>query len=307
MATPSEIFEYYNAGDDNSNKIYGSRWMAQTFTVADSHLLTYVKVKLFKNGSPGTITCAIKATTGGYPSGVDLATGTYDGDTLGASPGAFVQIDLTGSPILTTDKYALILKAPSGDEITNYVGWRMQFAGGYADGDVKYTDDGTSWSDAGTWDAMFEEYGFLYLSVSDTSAFADSLSIDTYNQRHDIQLWRGVASSFEKSHGSPSAMVTWYELSLGASNSTTGWFNTTYRTDTVEMLIVPRGQSLAHLGLGYHSVSDATGYTQDPRVQVGDKVATLLKTYRILHIDPWSIGDVVYYYACDLKEIVSYE
>lgn len=143
--------------------------------------------------------------------------------------------------------------------------------------------------------------------LTDALTVTDALSNVFYNQRHNAEFWREVVNGFENTHGDPSPMVTWYDLSLGSPNATTGWFDALYRTDTVEMLIIPRGHSLAHLGLGFHSVSDATGYTLDPRVKKGDKVATDIQTFRILHVEPWAIGDLVHYYTCDLKEVESFE
>ncbi len=155
-------FESNNTGETGSVNIYGTGWVGQTFTPSIRHSVTSVNLKLYKSGSPGTITASIRATSGGVPIGADLASGTYNGDTLGSSPGAFVSIDLGSGTILdASTQYAICIRAPSGD-ISNRIVWRRS-GDLYADGTrVNSNDSGGSWSFSGpsaTQDMMFEELG----------------------------------------------------------------------------------------------------------------------------------------------------
>ena len=76
------MYEYYNTGDDASGRAYGNEWRAQTFTPSVSFNITSVKLKLFREGNPGTVTVSIRATSGGVPTGSDLCWGTTNGSTL---------------------------------------------------------------------------------------------------------------------------------------------------------------------------------------------------------------------------------
>ncbi|GAJ19661.1 unnamed protein product [marine sediment metagenome] len=55
----------------------------QGFIPATTHKITSVKLKLWKEGSPGTVTISIRATDGrGHPTGGDLCSGTINGNTI---------------------------------------------------------------------------------------------------------------------------------------------------------------------------------------------------------------------------------
>ena len=47
------LYERYNTGDDSSTSIYGTHWLAQTFTIGNTgsninHNISSVKLKLFR-------------------------------------------------------------------------------------------------------------------------------------------------------------------------------------------------------------------------------------------------------------------
>jgi hypothetical protein len=56
-ATVAE-YENFNAGTNGGNPgMYGSKWMAQSFTVnATAHSVTYVSLLMYRYGDPGTLT-----------------------------------------------------------------------------------------------------------------------------------------------------------------------------------------------------------------------------------------------------------
>jgi len=159
------LYEFYTSGDDSAHPIYGANWGAQTFTPQqEGHLISSVKLKLYKTGSPGpgTVTVSIKSVDGSSePTGSDLASGTYDGDTLGATPGALVEITFTTPYALTVGtEYAIVVRATSG-LITKFVGWRNDVGDGtYSGGSMCVsTNSGSTWTVASGYDFMFEEYG----------------------------------------------------------------------------------------------------------------------------------------------------
>lgn len=164
IATPAlaaSIYESYNTGDDAQGSIYGNRWRVQTFTPSVAHTISSVRLMLFRENSPGTITVGIRATSGGQPTGPDLCSGTTDGDTLPTgSPYEWREITFTsGYGLSASTQYAIVVRAPTGD-VNNCAWWRVDASSPtYGGGNSLYSDDGgTNWIVL-TSDSMFEEWG----------------------------------------------------------------------------------------------------------------------------------------------------
>ena len=160
MAT---LYEYYNTGDDAQTPMYGNWWRGQTFTPSVAHKITSVKLRLYRTGSPGTLTVSIKAVDGSsHPTGADLCSGTIDGDTLTTdTEGAWYEITLgDGYELSASVKYAIVGRALGGDA-SNKVHWRGdQSSPTYAGGCLEVSlNGGSSWTSYPTVDAMFEEWG----------------------------------------------------------------------------------------------------------------------------------------------------
>jgi hypothetical protein len=152
-------FQNYTVNDDGAEDDHPNDWEAQTFTTAVAHNLHYVKLKLYRSGTPGNVTVAIKATDGlGHPTGPDLAVGAMNGNTLTtSSSGEWVIIWMvTPVALAAATKYAIIVEANA-----NTVYWRRDgTVPAYAGGNREYsTDNGVSWNTDNTKDFMFEEWG----------------------------------------------------------------------------------------------------------------------------------------------------
>lgn len=158
MAT---LRDYYNTGDDNYQTIWSTVWVAQTFTTSESYNISSVKLKLFRLNNPGTITVSIKATSGGLPSGGDLAVGTTDGSTLTTSVvGEWREITF-GSPYTLSSgvKYAIVVR--SGASAPNYFYWKYDVSSPtYTGGSYIFSSNsGSSWAANTAIDFMFETWG----------------------------------------------------------------------------------------------------------------------------------------------------
>ena len=159
------LYEYYNTGDDDNENVSGNSWVAQTFTTVglnENHNITSVKLKLYRVGSPGTVTVSIRATdANGHPTGSDLTSGTIDGDSLTTnSAGEWYEITLTSYQLSVSTKYAIVVRATAGD-FFNYVGWRADsttptYSGGNHEDS---SDSGSTWTAHTDCDLMFEVYG----------------------------------------------------------------------------------------------------------------------------------------------------
>jgi len=157
MAT--KIDSYIVNDDNNGTVISGDAWEAQTFTVSQAYNISAVKLKLLKSAgtTPGTITVSIKAVDGdNKPTGVDLAVGTTNGNTLVESGGEWRTIVFAAVAALTSGTmYAIVVRAAA-----NYAAWRVDASSpAYATGMRAYSvNGGTSWTLDATDDHMFETY-----------------------------------------------------------------------------------------------------------------------------------------------------
>ena len=148
----------YEAGDDGDFSVYGYNWEAQTFTVNVSHDIEIIEIKCRRAGNPGDITIGIRATDGaGLPTGGDLTTVTFNGNLLATTALWIAKCPATYS-LSGVTKYAMAIRAPSGDA-SNYLVWRKDgTAPAYAGGARCYSvDGGNSWSEDTNTDFMFRE------------------------------------------------------------------------------------------------------------------------------------------------------
>lgn len=165
---PPTLHEYYNVGEESDFHIYGTRWVAQTFTVGtvgpnENHIITSVKVKIYRPGpvTPGDLHADIYAADGaGKPTGPILSHGTMDGNTIVQfPPGLWYEISMSAYTLQAGTQYALVLKVPTGDS-ANRITWRFDSEGTYAGGTIVFSGDaGGSWTICALWDAMFEIWG----------------------------------------------------------------------------------------------------------------------------------------------------
>jgi hypothetical protein len=157
-----KLYEYYNADDDLNASIYGLGQAAQTFTVgAIGHYITAVKLKLYRIGSPQTVTISIKATDGnGHPYGNDLISKEINGNELPESA-TWIEINFPSNIWLNANtKYAIVVKAPQGVS-QQQVQWRIDNTNPtYSGGNREYSSDGgSSWTSDTNSDCMFEVWG----------------------------------------------------------------------------------------------------------------------------------------------------
>ena len=156
----SILYEKSNTGDDTYGSIGGdvAWWEGQTFTPSITHLITSIKLYLYKDAAaPGTLTVSIRATSASLPTGADLCSGTYNANTLTGTP-VWTEISLgNGTLLAASTKYAFVMRVSAAtDQARN----RATNPGTYASGSAVYSgDSGATWTDYGTFDYQFEEYG----------------------------------------------------------------------------------------------------------------------------------------------------
>lgn len=173
------LYEVYNAGDNNYIGI-GSVGYAQTFTVgAVGHTVSSIKLLLYRVGSPGTITVSIRATdVNGHPTGADLTSGVTDGNTLPTATLEWREILLTEYTLSANTKYAIVVRAPSGNP-TNYPKWRCVSPSPTYDGGncEQSLNSGGSWTSTTTIDCMFEVWGNLFAGAHNVTLVSSPIGV----------------------------------------------------------------------------------------------------------------------------------
>jgi len=165
------LYEKSNTGDDTYATVAKFNGHvdieAMTFTPTITHTITSVKLLAYRvsdGGNVGSATLSIKATSSHLPTGSDLASGTYDVDTMTeATSGLWYEWSLGAGTLLTAGTvYALLVKVPNASSNNCRLAWRGTNPGTYASGQTSYFEAAEIWTSYGggaAWDWQFEEYG----------------------------------------------------------------------------------------------------------------------------------------------------
>ncbi|KKN05684.1 hypothetical protein LCGC14_1084830 [marine sediment metagenome] len=202
----SGIYESYTTGDDGGEIVSGIYKRAQTFTPSTSHTIDRVRLKLYRVGSPGTLSVKIYATAAGLPTGAALASGTTNGDTLTTSTsGAVRDIYLgAGTALSSGTQYAIEAEAADGTPSTHEVRWRWDassptYSGG---GGLRYPTfpaEDPEWEiidndPGGIVDFIFIDYGVQEVSLNFPADEATDIDVDANLQ---INIFNGLIQEWE--------------------------------------------------------------------------------------------------------------
>lgn len=164
-AYPDTLYEYCNTYTGSfCADIYIEIDEAQTFTTNVSHTVTFVKLYLYRVGSPGQVTVRITDTyqqSGeNYPNLTSvLATAYYDGNSIPTTK-TWIRINLTSEITLESGKvYAIVVNAPNGDPIGNYLRWMRSTSNLYNGGKRYEQVSGQGWVTYAINDLQFEVWG----------------------------------------------------------------------------------------------------------------------------------------------------
>jgi hypothetical protein len=176
-----EPYESYLTGDDDLAMIYGANWYGQTFTVeTESHSAVDVRLLVYRVGTPSTITVSIRECgADGLPTGDDLTSGTFDGDSItNSTGGSWYGTTLSETGLAYGVTYAICVRAEAGD-IDNYLAMRLDTTNGYGGGQaITSSSGGVIWTaDTGN-DAMFQIYGRALIRVFEAKVFNSYLEDD---------------------------------------------------------------------------------------------------------------------------------
>jgi len=125
------------------------KWQGQTFTPLENYTIGKVILFLWKSANPNLVTVSIRATDGeGKPTGVDLTSGTTDGNTLPlGDPWEWREIELTPYALTQGVVYAICVRAPSATGDNRLRWWRRDDDLNYPRGRQHYSNNsGVTWS-----------------------------------------------------------------------------------------------------------------------------------------------------------------
>lgn len=183
----AQLQNYYNTGENDQADFSDTLWKAQTFTVGDAYTINRVRVKIYRLGSPGTITVSIRATTEGVPSGADLTSGTTSGNTLTDSDaGEWRSISLTDYELSASTAYAIVIRG--GVDASNKGYWKNDSTA--TGGMYQSANSGSTWSGLGvTSTFIFETYSPVdYTETFAVGAFALTFLTAIFGRVYSIAL-----------------------------------------------------------------------------------------------------------------------
>ena len=167
--------EYYNINDDAAVSVNTNNYYCQTFVPTQTHLLTNVKLKLWRAGVPETLIVLILNTVDNLPSGGEIGSCFLSSPSVTeTSPGAWYDVPISNGPTLIAgNKYAVALIYAFGDE-SKEIMWRCEDTGAYSS-NSGYKLGTNEWVETGK-SFMFEEYGEVIESLSPSISPSVSVS-----------------------------------------------------------------------------------------------------------------------------------
>ena len=174
LASDTQKYEEYSDDDDAAVELYGNTWGAQTFTTGTTaHTVSSIRLQLYREGTPSTVTVSIRETDTGDPSGTDLTSGTLDGDDFtDGTGGVWYSFNLVNYSLEASTMYAIAVRAIAGDA-ANSVHWRSDAsAGAEANGQEETSaNGGITWTGDADDDFMFEVWGEPVIFVESAQVF----------------------------------------------------------------------------------------------------------------------------------------
>ena len=122
----AQRFEYYSGSTDEQYKFYGSsNYCGQTFTPQIAHRITSVKLFVARFGaSLGNLYVYIYNTSGHYPTGPALISGSIPASQVLQGAHSWIEIPLSGVYVVQAGmEYALHPKYPNGTSPSYSIGW----------------------------------------------------------------------------------------------------------------------------------------------------------------------------------------
>ncbi|HYT46233.1 MAG TPA: choice-of-anchor R domain-containing protein, partial [Methylomirabilota bacterium] len=183
----------------------GNHRRAQSFTILGSYTALFIKVKIYKEGSPtDAVKIQLCSDSSGNP-GTVLATGTVDASSLTTTPTVFqINLDLT-VPLTAGTTYYVVFDRTGAQDATNFYFVSGQSTNTYTNGHA-YVSTSSTWFDDSPHDLYFDvgfrnepatEYLSLTASGVDTAQFVYAAEEDLLLVPSDVQAFTGIDQNTE--------------------------------------------------------------------------------------------------------------
>ncbi len=207
----------FTGGTTTGTSFATTSWGGQTFIPTANGSLTQADVQLFSTatGTTPNLTVSIRATSGGLPTGSDLATATITGFSSGTATWYTANFG-TPTSVTSGTQYALIVRPVSAPSIGGYF-WIRASPSGYANGQrVSSADGGTTWVADSTRDFNFKAYIPIGYATNGNlvSSAKDANPSGTYTPRWTTLSWNATTPA-----------STTIKFQAAASNSSIGPFS----------------------------------------------------------------------------------
>ncbi|MBA7705235.1 hypothetical protein ES703_114059 [subsurface metagenome] len=126
-----------------------TRWKAQTIEPIETYPIGKLKCYLAKDLLPNTITVGIRRTDANHhPTGEDLTSGTYDGNTLNKHPAvSLAEIDFATYWLQKGIEYAIVMRAPDAWDTSDVNWYDFNTNTEYPRGQIEQSSDsGQTWT-----------------------------------------------------------------------------------------------------------------------------------------------------------------
>lgn len=249
------------AGTTTGTSFGTASWGGQTLIPALTGQLVKVDVQLFCSGCTGTtpnLTLSVRSTSGGLPTGADLATATIPGFASGA--GTYYTATFGVPATLTSGtQYALILRPTATPSAGGYF-WIRSSPSTYANGQrVISTDNGVTWTADSTRDFNFKAY--MQTGFAASGNLASGVK-DSNPASGLVPNWTTV--SFTNALPANTAM----SFQIASSNSAFGPFNYVGPDGTAGTFFTTSGASISQFDgkryLKYKALLSTTDSTATP-------------------------------------------
>jgi hypothetical protein len=155
----AEAVEEAQATESSYQHTHDLEWHAQSFNHTQDFWLTKIEIDADAEGTPvGDYVASLRATSGGQPTGSDIASANI----TGTSMSAWNEFDFTDTFIAANVTYAIVLRVPDSSADANDVNTNHHISAGYANGQMWMSSNGgSSWTSpgSGAWDVAFRVYG----------------------------------------------------------------------------------------------------------------------------------------------------
>ena len=197
-------YEYNEMTGDNQSVVYGTNYVAQTFTSSISHNITGIQLFVRRwcppNPLPGLITLSIYSVDASHkPTGMALCSSTINGDTSLSTAFKWVWFNFTAPYLYATGgtEYAMVLSAPAGTVISS-VGWYSDLTwASYAGGRRETSSNsGTTWVTSNNWNNTW--------SLSSASS-----NYITFNATNIAIAGKNTPEGLVHNNSLPSNCITW--------------------------------------------------------------------------------------------------